>query len=313
MSSHIDITVDTVPMAQSINTVNGHITGTTTAVVAMQAAVIDAEHKAADHVCENVNRGFYTLIRSQISQKMAKLQSDVDSHLMQLNQQKRQLLSIRNHMEHDYQMISRRYTQLFTGINRNLEQRVYELDRPVMDFAGKEMNRLTNRPRAMVSTVSLGQDESVRRSQHIISSNVKYRGLQVLDSIKHFLRGSIDLNILTDHILLRRTADDTKISISMPALIYETRIGVGDNRSAAVYVSDGVANKQDADRIRTRLGAQMPDMQWSEPQETSPALRHAFMEQLEKANLPKRVHDEALRLFNAARTASLINNKDSEL
>ena len=54
----------------------------------MQTAVIIAEEKAADHVCNNVNKGFYSLIRSQISQKMAKLQSEVDSHLMQLVQQK---------------------------------------------------------------------------------------------------------------------------------------------------------------------------------------------------------------------------------
>lgn len=313
MSSHIDISVDTEPMAQSIHRVNGHIAGTTTAVVAMQAAVIDAEHKAAGHVCENVNRGFYTLIRSQISQKMAKLQADVDSHLMQLNQQRRQLLQIREHMEHDYQMITHRYTQLFTGINRNLAQRVYELDRPVMDFAGKEMDRITSRPRTMVSTISLGQGESVRRSQHILSSNVKYRGLQVLDSIKHFLRGSLNLNILTDKILLRRSPGRHRVSISMPVMIYETRIGTDDCRTASVYVSDGVTDKLDSDRIRTRVTADMPTMQWGAPAELSPELRHTFMTQLDSAGLPERVRTEALRLFNAGRTAMLINTNGNAL
>lgn len=311
MSSHIDITVDTEPMADSIHSVNGHITGTTTAVVAMQAAVIDAEKKAADHVCDNVNRGFYTLIRSQISQKMAKLQADVDSHLMQLNQQKRQLLSIRSHMEHDYQMITRRYSQLFTSINRNLEQRVYELDRPVMDFAGKDMNQISNRPRSMVATVNLGQSESITQSQRIISSNVKYRGLQVIDSIKHFLRGSLDLSILTDHILLRRTQDTPRVTISLPVLVYETRIGAGDSRTAAVYVSEGM-ERQESDRIRSYVSSALPDMRWSGEVAPSPALRHAFIEKLDRAGLPKRVHDEALRLFNAARTSSLVQNNDSE-
>ena len=106
-------TVDTNPMAQEIGSVSNHIKGTTTAVVAMQAAVILAEEKAADHVCTNVNKGFFTLIRSQISQKVAKLQSEVDSHLMQLNQQRKQLLSIKGRMERDYNMISNRYSKLF--------------------------------------------------------------------------------------------------------------------------------------------------------------------------------------------------------
>ena len=122
-------TVDTNPMASEIGTVSSNIKGTTTAVVAMQTAVILAEEKAADHVCSNVNKGFFTLIRSQISQKAAKLQSEVDSHLMRLNQQRKQILAIKGRMERDYNMISGRYTKLFTGLNQNLRQRVFELDR----------------------------------------------------------------------------------------------------------------------------------------------------------------------------------------
>lgn len=95
-------TVDTHPMADEISSVSNHLKGTTVAVVAMQTAVVLAEKKAADHVCDNVNKGFYTLMRSQISQKIAKLQSEVDSHLMQLNQQKKQLSAIKSRMERDY-------------------------------------------------------------------------------------------------------------------------------------------------------------------------------------------------------------------
>ena len=87
--AYIDCVVDTQPMAREIDSVSNHIKGTTAAVVGMQAAVIRAEEEASNHVCENVNRGFYTLIHSQISQKIAKLKSEVDSHLMQLNQQRK--------------------------------------------------------------------------------------------------------------------------------------------------------------------------------------------------------------------------------
>ena len=87
-------TVDTTPMADELSSVSRNVNGTTAAVGVMQTAVIIAETKASDLICSNVNKGFYSLIRSQISQKMAKLQSDVDSHLMQLVQQKKALLSI---------------------------------------------------------------------------------------------------------------------------------------------------------------------------------------------------------------------------
>ena len=89
--ARIDCVVDTQPMAEEIKSVSHQINDTTTAVVAMKAAIVLAEQQAADMVCRNVNKGFYTLMRSQISQKIAKLQSEVDSQLMQLNTQRKQL------------------------------------------------------------------------------------------------------------------------------------------------------------------------------------------------------------------------------
>ena len=81
---YINCVVDTQPMANELKSVSNHVTGTTTAVVAMQAAVIKADQDAADRVCHDVNRGFHALMSSQLSQKIAKLQSDVDSHLLRL-------------------------------------------------------------------------------------------------------------------------------------------------------------------------------------------------------------------------------------
>ena len=102
--ARIDCLLDTKPMAHEMNSISNHIKGTTAAVVAMQTAVVLAEQKAADQVCSNVNKGFYTMMRSQISQKIASLQSQVDSYLMQLNAQRKQLLAIRTRMERDYNM-----------------------------------------------------------------------------------------------------------------------------------------------------------------------------------------------------------------
>ena len=63
--ARIDCLLDTKPMAHQMNSISNHIKGTTAAVVAMQTAVVLAEQKAADQVCSNVNKGFYTMMRSQ--------------------------------------------------------------------------------------------------------------------------------------------------------------------------------------------------------------------------------------------------------
>ena len=56
-------------MAEKIQTVGNKVEHTTMAVVAMKTAVIEAEAAGAKHVCQNVNRGFFTLMQSQLSAK----------------------------------------------------------------------------------------------------------------------------------------------------------------------------------------------------------------------------------------------------
>lgn len=50
--ARIDCVVDTQPMADEIQSVSHQINDTTTAVVAMKAAIVLAEQQAADMVCK---------------------------------------------------------------------------------------------------------------------------------------------------------------------------------------------------------------------------------------------------------------------
>ena len=116
MATLIPCEVDTTPMADELRSVSKHVMGTTAAVVAMESAVIAAENASADKVCKNVNRGFFALLQSQISQKIANKQSRVEALLMKLAQQKRQLLGIKANMEREYGRITERYLRIFTVI-----------------------------------------------------------------------------------------------------------------------------------------------------------------------------------------------------
>jgi hypothetical protein len=56
--ANLHFTVDTTPMARSVDSVRGHVNGVTTAVTAMEAAVIATEQESARTISENVDRGF---------------------------------------------------------------------------------------------------------------------------------------------------------------------------------------------------------------------------------------------------------------
>jgi len=292
-------TVDTIPMAQEIGTVSNHIKGTTTAVVAMQTAVILAEEKAADHVSANVNKGFFTLIRSQISQKMAKLQSEVDSHLMQLNQQRKQLLAIKGRMERDYNMISSRYLKLFNGLNQNLKQRVFELDKPTIDFAVREVEKVSNRTKYLTATVPVTQLESLAISQKIIASNVKFRGMKVIGSMTNFLSDMNEQKRLTDKILLQSNSKGDDATLSIPVIISECNFDKFDNKNVDVTVSKIQLSGQTQSAVKNAVNQNIGSLHWQDEKGISREVKSEFSKILSNSPSSQRVKEMANKLFTA--------------
>jgi hypothetical protein len=292
-------TVDTQPMADEMSSVSRHVNVTTGAVVAMQAAVIAAEEQAAEHVCANVNKGFYSLIRSQISQKLAKLQSEVDSNLMQLTQQRNALLNIKTRMQRDYNMIAGRYTKLFTGLNANLKTRVFELDRPTIDFACKEIDKVTNRTKYLTSTVPISQLESITVSQRIVASNVKQRGLQVINSMTGFIHEMNVQKKLTDEILINDTGA-LEIGITyIPVAIYECNRDKSDQLSVDVILPEVELTSTAKSAIKNMLNSEFSQLAWSNDKIASPDIQSEFSKLTSASSKPTRVNDLAFKLFQS--------------
>lgn len=297
MSSYIDCVVDTTPMAHEIDKVSDHVTATTTAVVAMKTAVIAAEEEASAHVCEKVNQGFYTMIRSQISQKMAKLQSDVDSLLMQLSQQQKQLLGIRTRMERDYNMLLARYSKLFTGLNQNLKQRVAELDRPTMNFAMGEVEHITNRSMLLTATVPVGQLESVMQSQQILASNAKYQGMKVINSMRDFLSDFNNQRRLTSTILLSGEARESHLAV--PVVMMETYIDRNGTTVENIVMNNTGLSASMQRSIQNTITSTEDNLPWVDTTDKDRETINEYGKMVASANLPDRVKEMMNNLFRA--------------
>lgn len=295
MASYIDCTVDTHPMAKEIEKVSHHVNATTTAVVAMQTAVIAAEKEASDHVCKKVNEGFYTMIRSQISQKMAKLQSDVDSLLMQLSQQQKQLLSIRTRMERDYNMLLARYGKLFNSLNQNLKQRVTELDRPTINFALGEVEHITNRSKMLTATVPVGQLESVMQSQKILASNAKYQGMKVINSMRNFLSDFNEQRELTSTILLSGAAREAHLAV--PVVMMETSIDKNGTTVDNIVMNDTGLSATMQRNIQNTINSSADNLHWVDSAEKDSETVIEYSKMVATAPLPDRVKEVMTTLF----------------
>jgi hypothetical protein len=292
-------TVDTQPMADELSSVSRHVNVTTVAVVAMQTAVVAAEARAADHVCENVNKGFYSLIRSQISQKLAKFQSEVDSNVMQLTQQNKALLSIKSRMDRDYNMIAKRYTKLFNGLNANLKNRVFELDKPTIDFASKEIDKVSNRTKYLTATIPITQLESISTSQQIIASNIKHRGLNVINSMAWFIH---EMNIqkkLTDEILINDIGIPKAGMSYIPVVVFECNRDRTEHKNIDVVITDAELSNVVRAAIKNKAYAEFVHLAWAPNPSPSPEINSEFSKLLSTSSRSQRIKDLAMSLYQS--------------
>lgn len=293
MATLIPCSVDTAPMAAELQSVSNHVKGTTAAVVTMQTAVIAAENKGANKVCSNVNRGFFTLMRSQISQKIANKQSRVEALIMQLGQQKRQLLSIKTNMEREYGRIAERYLRIFTSVNKELESRIRQIDQPVFELVNKHMMTSSNRMNALSGWVTTSQVEGITQSQQILVSKMKHNAQVALEQSTEFLSQIGEQRVLTRKVLISNPMGNESKTCQIPVVIWET---LNDNSGiprTEVNTPEALA-KTHSDQINNVI-RESETLPWGEDQ--SSMVAEEFMSIVDSSASTPRVKDMIKKMF----------------
>lgn len=296
MATLIPCSVDTAPMAAELQSVSNHVKGTTAAVVTMQTAVIAAENKGANKVCSNVNRGFFTLMRSQISQKIANKQSRVEALIMQLGQQKRQLLSIKTNMEREYGRIAERYLRIFTSINKELESRIRQIDQPVFELVNKHMTTSSNRMNALSGWVTTSQVEGITQSQQILVSKMKHNAQVALEQSTEFLSQIGEQRVLTGKVLISNPMGNESKTCQIPVVIWET---LNDNSGiprTEVNTPEALA-KIHSDQINNVI-RESETLPWGEDQ--SSMVAEEFMSIVDSSASTPRVKDMIKKMFTSS-------------
>ena len=218
--SNFSFEVDTSPMASTLDRVSSHVDAVTGAVTVMQTAVIHQEKLATEQVCTNIDQGFYFLIRSQISQKLAKLRSDVDARLMALRQLSVALGGVRRQMEGDYQMIASRYSKLFDALDRSLRSRVFDLDQVPADLSSRQLPRILKRLRDSGAQYLISGTESLPTGQSAVSMKIKGNTNKVITSIKRSLLDAVRLKQELQSVVLDRQVEARR-AYYVPVLVME--------------------------------------------------------------------------------------------
>lgn len=297
MATLIPCSVDTAPMAAEIQSVSNHVQGTTAAVITMQSAVIAAENDSANKVCSNVNRGFFTLIRSQISQKIATKQSRVEALLMRLGQQKRQLSSIKANMEREYGRIAARYLRIFTSINKELGQRIRQIDQPVFELVNKHMAASSNRMNALSAWVATSQTEGVTQGQQIIVSKMKRNAQVALEQSTDFLAQIGEQRLLTRRVLISNPTGNRDRTCRIPVAICETINDPAGIPRMEVFAPDKLPGLSASLIDNAMRNAEA--LPWKRG-EVEPRITGEFTDLVESSDLPVRVKELVRRMYASA-------------
>lgn len=201
---NVNINVDTDPFDDSVARCNNTVNVLTGAVVATEAAQIASIDSNAKKVGRTIVDGFFKTIRSEISQQISELSSRLDATLIHLREMAKRCVEKQKQMEIDYNGISGRYLKIFGDLNKELSNRIYELDKPAFVFK-KQSDSQNNRTSEndLVSTVAIFGAEGGNLQAHISASITKKRALDTIVKANTFLLRQKRLNDTINQSMLK--------------------------------------------------------------------------------------------------------------
>ncbi len=305
----IQVDVDTTPLAASVDNTRGHLNLVTGAVTTMEAAVIAAENEAAQTICKNVDNGFYILVKSQISQKAVAAYTEMASKQMTLLQLVKALDNVKRQMENDFYMITKRYTKLFQSLNKSLETRVKELDRPAMRLAEIRKNMVFDKLKDDSSMLLSVSAESLPMAQTALSGKMKQKTQVAMQSLAGYVDESRSYSERVDSIL----TGGEKISNSadlcyLPVVILETDSLLNlDDKIESVFTAHTDVWQNSAS-IVSEISRVQPELKWTASSaEEKSFIRSDFISLCENEITEERLFKEITRLFDESSWEKCVN------
>lgn len=183
----IDITVyvDTNAFDSSISRCNGQIGALTDSVVVMNSAQCEAIAESGRNISDHITGGFFSMIKSEISQNMAALLGKINSGIGLILEKVRLIQRQQSIMESDYNRTKTRYIKLFHELDEECRRRIIELDKKAFELASEIKGGALPqaKPDQAVSTV-LGIQENGTAAALFAGALLKSRTLRLMHEMQ---------------------------------------------------------------------------------------------------------------------------------
>ena len=285
---YVNIDVDTNPFDRSVASCNNSVNLLTGAVVATEAAQIISIDKNAKKVAGTIVNGFFSYIRSEISQQIAELSQKIDAHLLHLRELAKSCVAKQKQMETDYNRISDRYLKVFDDLNRELENRIFELNKPAFVFKNdNDKHTVRTIGNDLVSTVTVFGAEGGGLQAKIAASVAKKRALDAINQANVFLWKQKRLQATINQSMLNENTTATRFS---PVCFIETS-GEKNQIGKSVYIADFLP-KTNHNELITKFQKQ----KWAvATKEQKDHIQRYFNSEVSNAYTANNKHDERVK------------------
>lgn len=268
----IDIEVDTRPFDKSIDNCSTNVDLLTGAVVATEAAQVASIKENSEKVAGTIVNGFFSYIRSEISQQINELSQNIDAQLMHLRELSQACVDKKRQMDVDFTRISGRYIKIFDDLNHELFSRIHELDKPTFVFR-KELDQQHGRyqDNDIINTVSVSGKENGQLLARLMVSVAKKRALDTISQMKIFLWQQKQLNITIQRSKVNESLEATQY---VPVCLLEMYASKGEI-SKQVFCSGFLKGLHDPASEQTII------QQLTENQDQWSLMNHEIAEQLQ--------------------------------
>lgn len=125
----VNIHVDTIPFDRSVSGCNRSVGALGTSVVALNAAQCNEIEESSQKVSESIIGGFFSLIKSELSQAMVSLMSKINSGIMLIKTHAERIVSQQSVMDKDYNRLKAHYIGIFNELDKECQRRIVTLDK----------------------------------------------------------------------------------------------------------------------------------------------------------------------------------------
>ena len=303
-----NITVDTQPMANTLDYVSSNVQDVTTSVVAMQSAVVIAQQEASKQICKNVDTGFFVLMKSQFDQKIAAVSSEMLSSMQLMETFKKDIDKIMVIMQDDYERIKARYLKHFSSLDSALETRIHELDKRAYEISKNyKMSQFKNGSE-VIKAICYSDDTqllNVKQANAIIKSK-SARSITVMasDVIEQQKYSDSVQSILKD-IDFEKPREEY-----VPVIFSETDSMMSEESTVKNIITSTEAPFSTNSKYLNQLRDNSESFLWKEVKDSEfEPIKTSFQQKVSSDVTDERVAKEMLRLFDESKWSETEGNQ----